>query len=113
MLTLDDEDYELLGWGSSRIVEEYARQQSLVQKRRLMRNRERYRDDPAYRQMRRAYSKKYGNTEAKKQATARYKQTDKGKAMKARSWKKYYEKNKARIVARVDAWRKAKKGKTP
>lgn len=93
MLSLDDEDYELLGYGD-------VQRDSLYGMTALA----------AKAAWKAAYNKIHPpKPEVKRAATARYKKTPKGKAMKARSWKKYYEKNKERIKARVDAWRKAKR----
>lgn len=96
MLSLDDDDYGLLGYGD-------VQRESLYGEFALA----------ARARVKAEYNKLHPpRPEVKRAATARYKKTPKGKAMKARSWKKYYEANKARIMARVAAHRAAKR-KTP
>lgn len=125
MLTLDDEDYELLGFNAERAYEEYTL--AAVSKR-TQRDEvwEKFKASPEYKAWRKDYERKRDqrperklkraiynrevvrHTKAKVEADKRYKKSEKGKAVKARSWKKYYEKNKAKIMARVAAHRKGK-----
>ena len=93
MLSLDDDDYEALGWGDVQRESLYGEFALAARARRKAEYNKLHPPQP----------------EVKARCDKKYRQSSKGKSMKARSWKKYYEKNKERIKARVDNWRKANK----
>jgi hypothetical protein len=95
MLTLDAEDYEILGWGSERRYEASAaivsKAEAVVLNLRTLKK----------------------NPESKKRNDKNYRRTKKGKEATARAMKKrasttyyadYYEANRERIKARVKKW---------
>lgn len=100
-MELDDEDYELLGYGDSYAVT--AQQVDSRVRQRLIWLKTRYgkewRDSPEGRKLR-------------KDARARFMKTDKGKALRARVWKTYYEKNRAALIEKNRQRRKAEREST-
>lgn len=116
MLSLDDEDYETLGYGSTADSIDYARyisvllsrrqeQSSAAEARRPKRVR---RGRPGQKlETLKAWRKK--NPEKWRAINKKYMQTAKGKAMKSKSNRAYYLKNREREIARVNAARAKKR----
>lgn len=102
MLALDEDDYEALGYGSGFQVT--AEQVDKKVRQRLLWLKEQYgkawRDSPEGRSLRRL-------------AKARFMKTDKGKEMRARSWAKYYEKNRVALIEKNRQRRKAERAQQP
>ena len=112
MLSLDEDDLVMLGFGNlhEATSTDLFIHQLQRQTERALYDKERAKTAKRKAQFR-AYRKKYSASPVKKTIDKRYRESPKGKATRARAWKKYYEKNKAKIIARIDAWRKARRAK--
>lgn len=114
MLTLDDEDYELLGYGQERQYEEEAAFITRTLDVQARAAKENYKLDPQTRENRLEQLKRWRRREPTKYRNGqrKYWESDKGKVVKARAWAKYYEKNRAELVRKNKERRAAQKAKS-
>lgn len=112
-MDLDDEDYELLGYGVGPPIEEaIAKYVSLMRERRNERDRESYKL-PETKKYRYQHLKKWRakNPEKVKAIDKKYFASAKGKSNKAKSWKRYYAVKRVELIEKNRARRAAQKEK--